>query len=263
VISRMLKQLNVQRRVIGALLIREIHGRFRREGLGFGWLFGEPLMFALPVLTLWSVVRSRYEHGVPFMAIFVSGYMGILLFRHVGASMLMFVRSNANLLYHRQITLLDVFLAKLLMEVVGNVTALVVVYGIFILAGRVEFPVNLPMLYLGYLFMIWWCATVGLLAGALSERSKIVEKVWPVYSYTYLFYSGFFYMADWLPPKLREIALYQPSLQAYEMMRQGMLGSSVRTYASPAYTALVLAILTVIGLWAMRDARKHVVLNIV
>jgi capsular polysaccharide transport system permease protein len=258
----MLKQLNTQRRVIGALLIREIQARFRREGLGFGWLFGEPLMFAIPVLTLWSLVRARYEHGVPFMAIFVSGYMGILLFRHVGASMLMFVRGNANLLFHRQIGLLDIFVAKLLMEVVGNITALVVVYAIFIIAGRVDFPVNLPMFYLGYLFMIWWCATVGLLVGALSERSQIVEKVWPVYSYTYLFFSGFFFMADWLPPKLREIALCQPSLQAYEMMRQGMLGSSVRTYASPAYTALVLAILTVLGLWAMRDARKHVVLNI-
>jgi capsular polysaccharide transport system permease protein len=258
----MLKQLNIQRHVIGALLIREIHGRFRREGLGFGWLIGEPLMFALPVLILWSLVRARYEHGVPFMAIFVSGYMGILLFRHMGGSMMMFVRSNANLLYHRQITLLDIFLAKVLVEVVGNVTALVVVYGVFIAAGRVEFPVNLPMFYLGYLFMIWWCVTVGLLVGALSERSKIVEKLWPVYSYTYLFYCGFFYMADWLPPKLRVIALYQPSLQAYEMMRQGMLGSSVRTYGSPAYTTLVLAILTVIGLWAMRDTRKHVVLNI-
>jgi capsular polysaccharide transport system permease protein len=120
--------------------------------------------------------------------------------------------------------------------------------------------VDLPLFYLGYFYMIWWCVTVALLVGALAERSKLVEKIWPVYSYTYLFYSGFWYIADWLPPRLREVALYQPCLQAYEMMRGGVLGNTVKTYGDPAYTTVVLSILTVLGLWAMREARKHVVL---
>lgn len=67
--------------------------------------------------------------------------------------------------------------------------------------------------------MFWWSMTVALIVGALAERSIVVEKLWPVYSYTYMFYSGFFFLADWLPPKLREVALLQPSLQAYEMIR--------------------------------------------
>lgn len=257
----MWKQLKIQSRVIGALLIREIHARFGREGLGFGWLFGEPLMFAVPVLVLWSIVRPRYDHGLPYMAILLSGYMGILLFRHMGASMIMFVRGNANLLYHRQITLLDVFWARVIMETAGNITSLVIVYCLFMISGRVHFPTDLPMFFLGYFFMLWWCIAVALLIGALTERSQVVEKIWPVYSYTYIFYSGFIYMAGWLPPGLREVALYQPSLQAYEMMRAGMLGNSVKTYGDPAYTSLALAVLTVAGLWAMRQARKHVVLN--
>ena len=252
--------MKVQWRVIGALLIREIHARFGREGLGFGWLFGEPLIFALPVLTLWSILRARYEHGVPVMAIFISGYMGILLFRHMGSAMILFTRSNANLLYHRQVTLFDIFCSKMLMELVGNVVSLVVVYFVFFVAGRVDAPVDLPMFYLGYLLMAWWGMAVGLLVGAMTERSKIAEKAWPVFSYTYLIYSGFFYLADWLPVQLRAIALYQPSLQAYEMMRAGMLGTSIRTYGDPLYTILVLAGLTIIGLWALRESRKYVVL---
>lgn len=256
-----LRQFGIQRRVIGALLIREIYSRFGREGLGFAWVVLEPLVFALPVLGLWSIVRAKYEHGIPMMAILVSGYMAILLFRHLPGSMVMFVRANASLLYHSNVTLMDIFWSRALLEIMSNLCALIVTFGVFIALGSIDAPVDFPMFYLGYFFMIWWCVVVGLFVGALTERSKFVEKAWPVYSYTYLFFSGFFYLADWLPPKLREIALYQPSLQAYEMIRAGLIGNVVKTYGDPGYTALSLGILTVIGLWMMRDARRYVVLG--
>ena len=255
-----LRLLSVQQRVIGALLIREIYTRFGREGIGFAWILAEPLMFALPVLTLWSIVRPTYERGIRLMPVLLTGYMGILLFRHMGGTMLMFVRNNATLLYHRQVTILDVFLARALLEIMSNLMAAIVTFGFFIVFGEMNFPTDLPMFYLGYFFMIWWCLAISLVIGALCERSKLVEKIWPVYSYTYLFYSGFFYIADWLPPSLRKIALYQPCLQAYEMMRGGVFGATVRTYGDPAYTAAALSVLTLIGLWAMRDARKYIVL---
>jgi capsular polysaccharide transport system permease protein len=255
-----LRQFDLQRRVIGALLIREIYTRFGREGIGFAWIIAEPLMFALPVLALWSIARAKYEHGILLMPVMITGYLGILLFRHIGSTMLMFVRSNATLLYHRQVTILDIFFARALLEIVSNLTALVVTIGVFVEFGEMSFPVDLPLFYLGYFFMIWWCLAVGLIVGAFCERSKLVEKIWPVYSYTYLFYSGFFYIADWLPPSLRKIALYQPCLQAYEMIRGGVFGPAVRTYGDPAYTAAALSVLTLIGLWAIRDARKYIVL---
>ncbi len=94
------ENLATQWRVVGALLIREIYTRFGREGLGFGWILLEPLIFAIPVLLVWSVVRAPYEHGVALMPFLWSGYLPLLLFRHVGARMLLFVRVNAGLLYH-------------------------------------------------------------------------------------------------------------------------------------------------------------------
>ena len=257
----LLRKLNIQRRVIGALLMREIYTRFGREGLGFVWIIVEPLIFALPVLGLWSIVRAKYEHGVLFMPVMISGYMAVLLFRHLGGSMMLFVRANASLLYHPDVTLMDIFWARAILEIVSNLSALIVTFCVFMALGSIDMPADLPMFYLGYFFMIWWCVAVGLLVGALAERSRFVEKAWPVYSYTYMFFSGFFFLADWLPSKLREIALYQPSLQAYEMIRAGMFGNIVRTYGDPGYTAFCLGILTLIGLWAMREARRHVVLG--
>jgi capsular polysaccharide transport system permease protein len=253
------EDLATQRRVVGALLIREIYTRFGRDGLGFGWIVLEPLIFAIPVLLVWSVVRNPYEHGVALMPFLWSGYLPILLFRHVGGRMLLFVRVNAGLLYHRQVTIFDIFLARCLLEVASNLTAVVASFVLFYGVGWLNPPRDLPLFYLGYFFMIWWSAAVGLIIGGLSERTEWVEKIWSPYSYLYIFFSGFMCLAAWLPEQIRGWALLQPSFQAYEMIRAGMFGNAVKTYGDPTYTSLALGVLTLIGLLLMRQSRKYVV----
>ena len=253
------ENLATQWRVVGALLIREIYTRFGRDGLGFGWIVLEPLIFAIPVLLLWSVVRAPYEHGVALMPFLWSGYLPILLFRHIGGRMLLFVRVNVGLLYHRQVTIFDIFLARCLLEVASNLAAVAASFALFYSVGLLDLPRDLPMFYLGYLFMIWWSAAAGLIIGALSERTEWAEKIWQPYSYLYMFFSGFLVLAAWLPESIRGWALLQPSFQAYEMIRAGMFGSAIKTYGDPAYTSLVLAVLTLIGLLLMRESRKYVV----
>ena len=46
--------LGIQRRVLHALLMREIITRFGREKLGVLWLVGEPMLFTLGVATMWT-----------------------------------------------------------------------------------------------------------------------------------------------------------------------------------------------------------------
>ena len=248
-----------QWRVVGALLIREIYTRFGREGLGFGWILLEPLIFAIPVLLVWSVVRAPYEHGVPLMPFLWSGYLPILLFRHVGGRMLLFVRVNAGLLYHRQVTIFDIFLARCLLEIASNLRLLWHRLPCFIALDGWMCRAICRCFTLGYFYMIWWSVAVGLIIGGLSERTEWAEKIWQPYSYLYMFFSGFFFMAEWLPENIRGWALLQPCFQAYEMIRGGMFGSAVKIYGDPVYTSLVLAVLTFIGLLLMRESRKYVV----
>ena len=61
------RALAVQQRIIGALFMREFMTRWGRRNLGFAWLFAEPLVFAFPVLLMWSIMRSPFEHGLPVM----------------------------------------------------------------------------------------------------------------------------------------------------------------------------------------------------
>ena len=253
--------LVIQWRVVGALIIRELYTRFGRESLGFAWIVAEPLVFAIPVLFVWRAVRNPNEHGLSLMPFLWSGYLPIQLFRHLGGRILFFIRANVPLFYHQKVKILDAFFARALLEISSNLAALVVSFAVFYVIGALDVPRDLPMFYLGYFYMIWWCVAAALIIGALCERTDWVQQIWLPYSYLYLMFSGFFWLADWLPPPLRSAALLQPYTQAYEMIRAGVFGTTITTYGDPAYTTFVLAILTLFGLWLMRDARRYIVIE--
>jgi len=73
---------------------------------------------------------------------------------------------------------------------------------------------------------------------------------------------GFMFMAQWLPNSLRQLALsIDPPLHAYEMIRGGLFGDQIQTFYDISYLSWILAILTLFGLWMMRDVRRHLILE--
>ncbi|MGA8610515.1 MAG: ABC transporter permease [Xanthobacteraceae bacterium] len=251
--------LKVQWRVWGALFMREIQTRWGRRNLGFAWLFAEPLTFALPVLAMWSMLRSPYQHGLPLMPFLWSGYMAVLIFRHVSGHALYVIRSNGALLYHSAITPLDLVVARCGLEAMGNIAAVAFSFIILYEIGFLDLPENLGLMALGFLYTAWWSFAIAMIVAALSERSELIEHVWPTLSYMYLPVCGFFFLAEWLPDSLRPIALaIDPPLHTFEIIRAGLFGSKFHPYYDQGYLAYILSTLTLIGLWLMRNVRQHV-----
>jgi ABC-type polysaccharide/polyol phosphate export permease len=98
------------------LIIREIYSRFGPESLGFAWIVAEPLVFALPVLFVWRAIRDPNERGLSPVPFIWSGYLPLLLFRHLGGRIIYFIRANVPLLYHQRVKILDIFRARALLE---------------------------------------------------------------------------------------------------------------------------------------------------
>jgi capsular polysaccharide transport system permease protein len=257
------RDLAVQCHVVGAIMLREMVTRWGRRNLGFAWLFCEPLIFAFPVITVWSYVRAPFEHGLPMTTFVWTGYMPLLIFRHVSSGALFSIRTSSALLYHRRVTPLDVFLGRQGLEALGNLASVAVSFVLFVSIGVMQFPENYSLMLLGFLYTAWWSLCIALILASLSERSEIVSHVWAPISYLYIFFSGFFFLAQWLPPGLRRIALaLDPPVHCYEMVRGGMFGSQlVHPYYDIGYVSFILAILTLIGLWLMHDIRNHLELQ--
>jgi len=255
-----LRSLAIQRRVLGALIMRETYTRFGRENLGFAWMFGEFLIFALPVIAMWRFVRGHTEHGLLVVPFVWSGYLPILLFRHMGARMLYAARGNYPLFFHRNVTPFDAIVARMALEIMGNYGAAVFSFLLLYSIGAVDWPRNLPLLFLGYFYMTWWCVSAGLVVAAFSERTVIFEKIWSPVSYIYLPVSGFMYMAAWLSASLRGTMLaVMPPLSCYEMIRSGIFGPVMRVYYDVPRLSFTLAAITLFGLLGLRDVRRHIV----
>jgi capsular polysaccharide transport system permease protein len=110
--------------------------------------------------------------------------------------------------------------------------------------------------------MTWWAMAVALILAALAGRSEIVGHIWQPISYLYMFFSGFFFMVSWLPLNLRGFVLaIDPPVHCYEMIRSGLFGNKVQAFYDVPYVTFLLLVMTFLGLWLLRDARKYLELE--
>ena len=249
----------VQIRVIGALMMREIHTRYGRENIGFLWVIGEPILFCLGVAILWTAIRPAHEHGVPVTAFVITGYVPLTMWRHCISRGVKAFDSNSALLYHRQVTPLDIMTSRVALEILGSLMAGLIVMLGAIATGWMEPPVDLGMLYLGLLYHMMFCYGSALLIASLSELSDIVEKSISVISYLSIPFSGAFTMVDWIPEKFQPVLLWSPSVHNLEMIREGQFGPGVHAHYSIVYDTWITALLFLVGLSMTLRIRRHIV----
>jgi capsular polysaccharide transport system permease protein len=250
----------LQSRVMHALVVREIYTRFGRENIGFAWIVVEPTLFTLGVIALWSFV-AKGGHGhveVPVVEFLLTGYMPILMYRHAVFRLLRCMQANAELLYHRQISILSLYVARLIVEIVGACAAFLITTTLFVIWGLAAPPYDIPMLLAGLVVYAFFVAAVAILIGALSERSELVEKIWGPLSYMTVPLSGTFYMLYWLPPAARDALAFVPLATGVEMIRGGYFGPDVPVFYQWEFAVVCSVIVLALGLFVLRDARRHV-----
>ena len=228
--------MKIQARCLYALLIRDMMMRYGRDNLGFLWIFIEPMMLCVGVMVLWTFIHAPFEHGITVVALVLTGYMPLTLWRHMTtmAAITPFKRS-LNLLYHRHVSLLDIFFSRIFLEFAGSTTAFALVSGVLICANLMDPPQDVGLIVGGWLLMGLFSAGIALLIALLTESSEIWERLIPVYQYLMLPISGCFFMVDWLPSFAQNLIWYNPTVHCYEMIRAGFFGDTVRTYYAPWY----------------------------
>ncbi len=257
----LLRLFRVQERVIGALVLRELHTRYGRENIGFLWVVGEPILFCAGVAVMWTAIRPAHEHGLPMTAFVITGYVPLTMWRHCMFRAVKAFESNGSLLFHRQVTPLDIILARVVLEIVGSLIAGIIVMLGAMTLGFMSPPKDYGLLYLGLGFQMLFCLASALLVAALSEMSDLVEKSVQVFAYLAIPFSGAFTMADWLPAKFRWFLLWSPSVNNVEMIRGGQFGHAVHTHFNVPYDLSISLALILLGLFLTLGIRRHIVIQ--
>lgn len=250
--------LRVQGRAVVALMLREIYTRFGRDNIGFAWIIAEPAIFCLCIILLWSLIKHGGHSETPIVPFLLTGYMPLLLYRHMISRMMRCMQANASLLYHRQITVMTLYASRIVVEILGTSAAFMFCMVVFYFSGHVEVPDDPPLMLAGWLLYAWYASATAILVGALSERSEITEKIWGPISYIMIPLSGTFYMVDWMPAQYHEALLWMPPINGVEMVRGGYFDASVKTHFDAVYFIYVNMALTIAGLYAAKDARDFV-----
>lgn len=245
-------------RIVTALMMREVITRFGREGLGFAWLVGEPLIFTFGVMTLWSVTKPSYEHGIRLAPFVMTGYLGIILIRHFISYLTVALQANIGLLYHRQITPLHIISSRILMEFGGATTAYFIVYMVLIAIGQVNLPHDYLLLYYGWGLLGFLSAGFAMILTGLSIRFEFVERITGLVGYLMIPLSGAFAMVDWFPSAVQKYYLMIPFVHCMEMTRAGVFGEFVPTHYSMLYPLVWAAVFNMIGLLLIATARDRI-----
>lgn len=241
-------------RVIGALIIREMHTRFGRHRFGYLWLFFEPLLLGVMIAIIHQTrggdgVRSNFE----FFAI---GYILFFKFRGIVNRASSTIHANRGLLYHRQVTLPDLFYARHIIESIAC-TGVMVVFTIAGIAMGGEFPDSVVKMLSAMMLMFLLSQGIALVVGAATSEWDGLERIVHAMSYLMLPFSGLFFMVEWLPGWMQDLVLWIPIVHIFELLRDGQFGDMYRPIYDLSYVAAWILVSHLIGLTGLRLARNR------
>jgi ABC-type polysaccharide/polyol phosphate export permease len=251
----------IQRRVIWALLMRELITRFGRHNIGVLWMVAEPMFFTVGVATLWTAAGFGHGSAMPIAAFAVTGYSSVLLWRNTVSKCNAGIQQNFNLLYHRNVRVIDVFATRIILEIGGTTGSFMLLAALMIATGFIPVPTNLMTSIVGWLLLAWFGAALATLVGAAASFSEIVDRIWHPISYFMFPLSGAAFMVDWFAQPVRDFLLWLPMVHGVEMVRDGFYGHLMRTHYDPVFLVMTNLLLSLAGLVVLRIAGRRVKAN--
>ena len=243
----------INRRVISALLIRELLTRYGRNNIGFLWLFVEPAAFIIAVTIVWTKIRGVHITDIPIVEFALTGYSSLLLWRNGPSRCIGAVKSNRALLFHRQVTVFDIFTARILLEIFSISAVLMMLTLALWALDWLTLPEDVLQVIGGWFLTAWFAAGLAMIVGGLAEKAEVVGRLWPPFSYLLMAVSGVAFTVNALPPGARDIILWIPMINALEYLREGWFGSVMHAHYDIQYLVIVNVISTLVGVILVRQ----------
>lgn len=223
-LSELRHGLIVQGRVIGALVLREIHTINGNSRLGYLWVLIQSI-FSIGVF--WGVRHfmgaGQAPHGMN-MAVFLATGFGLWNIFSNGISRCMTaVEGNRALLTFPQVTEFDVMIARVIVISATQILTMAIIIAVAlvsmsepIILGSIGLLllllVAVPMLSLG----------LGMIFSSMAVFIPALAKIVPMILRILFFVSGLFFSVTIFSQSIAEILMMNPILQAIELIRMSL-----------------------------------------
>ncbi|MEM9043543.1 MAG: ABC transporter permease [Pseudomonadota bacterium] len=246
-----------QLRILFALMMREMSTRFGRSPGGFAWAFLEPVGY-IALLSLVFVLLSRSPPlGQSFPLFFAGGFLPYYVFRTISGMTANAIRFNQALLTYPSVTPIDTALARFLLQFLTNAVITILILAVLV-TWQERWPVIRPIFMIqAFLLAALLGLGIGLLNAVLFSVSPVWERIYTVLTQPLFIVSGIFYLADLLPPEIRDTLYWNPIVNLVAVMRKGIFAQYDAPHADSLYVFAIAAFCLLPGFFFLRAFRAR------
>lgn len=205
--------------VMHAVILRDIRSRYFDHGLGFLVVPLFPVAHMAMLLVIYKVVDRQAVFGDDLVLFFATGLIPALMFNYVSRFMSVSLLANKGMLAFPAVKLLDIVLARSVLELFGIVLAIIFMIAIIVSSGSSPVPRSLQDVII-VIFI------VALLAVGVGIVVSVVSAIWPFFAMFYGLFTVVIYLASGAPIYLHTFpdlvvyyCSYNPVFHAVEWIR--------------------------------------------
>lgn len=254
----MINALVLQRRVISALVLREIHTRYGDRQFGYLWEIIEHAAHILILSAIFMTLQRSSPIGNSFGVFFATGLVPYLLFQHIDKQVMSAVSSNQALLSYPMVMPFDLILARTILECATSG----VVIMLFLAAGF-YFDVLVPIdsffgLFMAFATVIAFSMGIGMINSVIVLYFPSYKSIHAFITRPFYFISGIFFTADSLPIELQKALFFNPLLHISEWVRSAFFSEYESGFLNKFYVVSLSIVFLFIGLLVERLTKEKV-----
>lgn len=254
----MIDAFAVQRRVISALILREIHTRYGNRQFGYLWEIIEHVAHILILSVLFLLLQRSAPIGNNFGLFFATGLIPFLLFQHIDRQIMNAVSSNQPLLSYPMVMPFDLIVARTILECATSG----VVIMLFVMAGF-YFDMLVPVdsifgLFMAFMTLIAFSMGMGIINSAIVLYFPSYKTLYSFLTRPLYFISGIFFVADSLPLEAQQMLCFNPLLHISEWVRSAFFTEYESHFLDKFYVVSVSIFFLFIGLLVERITKEKV-----
>jgi capsular polysaccharide transport system permease protein len=213
------QMLAAQGRILHALMLRDIKTRFGGTELGFLIAVAWPLSHILILLLINSGLGRAAPYGDSAALWFATGIIPFMAFNYMSRFIMMGIVLNRPLLSFPVVKIMDILMARAIVEVLSAGLVILITLAIFWGYGIDFMPADVVQAASALLAMMLLGLGFGVINGIIAAAFPFWITIYALSMILFWISSGILFVPDALPEAFRVPLSYLPYLQGVEWMR--------------------------------------------
>ncbi|WP_159349896.1 ABC transporter permease [Roseomonas harenae] len=247
-----------QRRIVGAVLLRESRTRFGRTRLGYLWALAEPISHVMVMSIVYWAINRRAPVGDNVILFFITGVLPFFLFQKTARNLGGALRGGQTLLRLPLVNGMDLVMARALLEAVTWVCVTFIILGFMVVSGRAHMPDHPLICAAAAVATFGLGFGIGLVNAVLMTMWKSWVMIYPMITKPLYHFSAIFFFIDRIPADLRYWLSWNPMMHSVQWFRQGYITEYASVTLDPDYLLKWAIASILLGLCLERVTQRQV-----